>query len=138
MSLRTRLVLGTLALATLGLLVADVVTYTSLRSFLVDQVDQSLQNDHVAVEQGLRRGADARSCGRLENLGDVFVQVRTSSGAPVCTKLSSDFSKLTPPEQQHRPDERPPRVPTRPAPEIGTSLPTAGSGPRYYDVGSVS
>ena len=47
LSLRARLLLGVVLLTALGLLVADVVTYTSLRSFLVDRVDAGLAAAHV-------------------------------------------------------------------------------------------
>jgi two-component system OmpR family sensor kinase len=46
LSLRTRLVLGLLVLAAVGLVVADVATYKSQESFLIDQTDQTLQNAH--------------------------------------------------------------------------------------------
>src|SRR5712692_9686311 len=42
MSLRTRLVLVLGTLAVVGLLAADITTYYSLRSFLVQRVDRSL------------------------------------------------------------------------------------------------
>ena len=50
LSLRARLLLGVVVLATVGLAVADVATYTSLRSFLLDRVDRSLEAGHVQVE----------------------------------------------------------------------------------------
>ena len=43
LSLRTRLLAVTIALAALGLTVAGVVTYSSLKSFLVDRVDDQLR-----------------------------------------------------------------------------------------------
>ena len=43
MSLRGRLLTGLVALVTIGMLVSDVVTYTALRSFLIDRIDQQLQ-----------------------------------------------------------------------------------------------
>jgi two-component system, OmpR family, sensor kinase len=49
-SLRARLLLGVVLLAALGLATADVATYTSLRSFLVHQVDVRLDAGHVGVE----------------------------------------------------------------------------------------
>ena len=49
LSLRSRLVLGVLALATVGLIAADLATYTSLRSFLIDRTDASLQAAHQEV-----------------------------------------------------------------------------------------
>ena len=59
LSLRTRLVLGVLALAAVALLAANAATYLSLRSFLLNQVDSSLEAGHVEVEhvyaQPLRR-----------------------------------------------------------------------------------
>src|SRR3954451_5298101 len=95
MSLRTRLVLGTLALATLGLLVADVVTYTSLRSFLVDQVDGNLQSDHIAIERDIGGPVTATSCDGLRSLDpEVFVQLRTGTGTVVCTERAAHISLL--------------------------------------------
>src|SRR6267378_3258654 len=49
-SLRARLILGTIVLVLIGLVTADLVTYTQLRSFLIHQTDVSLQAAHVAVE----------------------------------------------------------------------------------------
>ena len=53
LSLRTRLVLGVIVLAALGLAVADVATYTSLRSFLLHRTDVSLDAAHIGVERAL-------------------------------------------------------------------------------------
>jgi two-component system OmpR family sensor kinase len=50
LSLRTRLVLGLLVLAAVGLVVADVATYKSQESFLLDQTDQTLQTNHFLAE----------------------------------------------------------------------------------------
>jgi len=52
LSLRTRLLLGVGILAALGLVAADVATYTSLRSFLVQQVDAGLNAGHPGFEPG--------------------------------------------------------------------------------------
>ena len=43
MSLRSRLMLGLLALAAVGLLVADAISYAALRSYLLDRTDQQVQ-----------------------------------------------------------------------------------------------
>jgi len=51
LSLRARLVLGVFLLATVGLAVADIATYTSLRSFLLDRVDSSLSSGHAQIER---------------------------------------------------------------------------------------
>ncbi|HUJ92113.1 MAG TPA: HAMP domain-containing sensor histidine kinase [Gaiellaceae bacterium] len=52
-SLRTRLVVGVIVLAAVGLGAADVATYASLRSFLVDRVDSSLDEAHTSVDAAL-------------------------------------------------------------------------------------
>ena len=51
LSLRARLLLAVAAVALVGLVAADVATYTALRSFLIDRVDQSL----IAAHQPLIR-----------------------------------------------------------------------------------
>ncbi|HEY2544115.1 MAG TPA: HAMP domain-containing sensor histidine kinase [Gaiellaceae bacterium] len=51
LSLRARLLLGVVVLAGVGLVAADVATYTALKSFLLDRVDKSLEVGHVQVEQ---------------------------------------------------------------------------------------
>ncbi len=43
MSLRTRLLLALLGLVAVGLLVAGIATYSALRSFLLERVDQQLR-----------------------------------------------------------------------------------------------
>jgi two-component system OmpR family sensor kinase len=50
LSLRARLLLGVVVLAAIGLAAADVATYRSLRSFLIQRTDNSLDAAHVAVE----------------------------------------------------------------------------------------
>jgi two-component system, OmpR family, sensor kinase len=89
LSLRARLILGVIALAAVGLVAADFATYSSLRSFLVDRTDSSLQDAHFAVERSLHGpphgapdfdGAEP-DLGRLVSSapGD-YVQVRSLSG----------------------------------------------------------
>jgi two-component system OmpR family sensor kinase len=53
MSLRVRLLLALVGLAAAGLIIADVVTATSLRSFLYKRVDQQLNSAVVPVAQAL-------------------------------------------------------------------------------------
>jgi two-component system, OmpR family, sensor kinase len=60
LSLRTRLVLGLLVLATAGLVAADAVTYTSQESFLFQQTDSTLQNEHQFADQGPGPGGQRR------------------------------------------------------------------------------
>jgi two-component system, OmpR family, sensor kinase len=52
LSLKARLVVGVLVLALVGLAAADVATYTSLRSFLVQRVDNTLEAGHRSFERG--------------------------------------------------------------------------------------
>ena len=51
LSLRARLLLGVFVLAGVGLAAADVATYASLRSFLLDRVDSALEAGHQQVER---------------------------------------------------------------------------------------
>ncbi len=51
LSLRVRLLLGVFVLSAVGLTTADAVTYGSLRSFLVNRVDGTLDSGHPQVEQ---------------------------------------------------------------------------------------
>jgi hypothetical protein len=51
LSLRARLLLGVIAIAAVGLLAADLATYTALRSFLIDRVDSALDSVHPGVDR---------------------------------------------------------------------------------------
>jgi len=55
-SLRTRLLLAILAVVAAGMVVAGVATYLSLRSFLLERVDQQLREARVPVAKTLARG----------------------------------------------------------------------------------
>jgi len=74
LSLRARLVLGVLVLGAAGLVVADASTYTSLRSFLLDRVDKTLDSEHQGAEH-----AGAGDFGR-GGTGSDYVQIRSSAG----------------------------------------------------------
>jgi two-component system, OmpR family, sensor kinase len=87
LSLRARLVLGVFVLAAVGLTIADVATYTSLRSFLLDRVDTTLQAGHVQVERsafddGFDGGPVRRGPGPPAQ-GIDWYQVRTLAGGVV-------------------------------------------------------
>src|SRR6476469_2384470 len=76
MSLRARLLIAVGAVALIALVVADVATYSYLRSFLYDRVDQSLDNAHDQLEQAVH--AD-RHLGKVivgSLAPGIFVQVR--------------------------------------------------------------
>jgi two-component system, OmpR family, sensor kinase len=84
MSLRARLLLGVVVLAAAGLAAADIATYTSLRSFLVDRVDSSLDQEHLAAEQLVgSRGRDDDQGPSLQGIAGDYLQVRKPSGAVV-------------------------------------------------------
>ncbi len=104
MSLRTRLVVGVIALSAIGLGAADVATYASLRSFLVDRVDRTLDAAHVSVERPRSRPPDG---GRFPGPGPgagLFVQARGADGTTI---LSTRQTPRFPDEQT----QSPPRLP---------------------------
>ena len=84
LSLRTRLVLGVTVLAAVGLLAADVATYTALRGFLMDRTDEALAELPV-TEMGT--AAACAHAGRPfpgAQAGD-YVELRSGSGEVVCS-----------------------------------------------------
>jgi two-component system OmpR family sensor kinase len=135
LSLRTRLILGVVALAAVGLLVAGVVTYRSLETFLIQRTDSSLQAAHIAVEGALRgpRGGangpndenDHPDIGRLTaSVPGLYVQVRQPSGAIVVSGAAPQFSGGQ--------AEAPPQLPT-----AITLPPSSGTERvRYFTVSS--
>jgi two-component system OmpR family sensor kinase len=58
-SLRLKLLVAVIVLVFVGLTVSDVVTYTSLRSFLVQRVDQQLASGWQVVAQAINDPTDA-------------------------------------------------------------------------------
>jgi two-component system, OmpR family, sensor kinase len=84
LSLRTRLALGVVALAAVGLIAADVATYSSLRSFLLGRVDSTLNQVHPGVENAVF--GDHRGPGPDEaEVPNDCIQLRTAAGAVVGT-----------------------------------------------------
>jgi two-component system OmpR family sensor kinase len=87
LSLRARLILGTIALAALGLAVANVVTYTSLRSFLFDRTDESLRESGLATTRFVFEHGCPGDAGRPPpgtERGDA-IEIRNSAGDVVCS-----------------------------------------------------
>jgi two-component system OmpR family sensor kinase len=80
LSLRTRLVLGVLVLAAAGLAVADAATYTSLRSFLIQRVDNTLEADHP---EGYGKGGPHGRGGGPGGFNRSFTQYRTHDGTTI-------------------------------------------------------
>jgi two-component system OmpR family sensor kinase len=82
LSLRARLLLAVLALATVGLLAADIATYSSLSSCLIDRTDSSLRDTAHSISQP---GGDLGT--RIAPPGTV-VQVRSLDGATVVATVA--------------------------------------------------
>jgi two-component system, OmpR family, sensor kinase len=102
LSLRARLILGVIALAAVGLVAADVATYSSLSSFLIGRTDTALEQAHVAAEPSL--GDDGHDHGPPRGNGSSsipgdYVQVRTLDGTIVRTEDAHAFpgSAASPP-----------------------------------------
>ena len=99
LSLRARLVLGVLVLGAAGLLAADAFTYTSLRSFLLDRVDKTLEADHRGAEHagpgGFGRGGT----------GSDFVQIRSSAGDVLFTSEVPHFPGTEAPSPPKLPEQ---------------------------------
>src|SRR6187551_1478208 len=64
MSLRARLLTVVVSLTAIGLVVASIVTYQQLRSFLVDRVDHTAQASAEAITRSLEHGGPGP--GRLD------------------------------------------------------------------------
>jgi two-component system OmpR family sensor kinase len=79
-SLTSRLVLATVVVALVALGVAGVITYSSLSSYLYQQVDRTLQQDHPTLERALDSGQvlTFQEVGRLAP--GAFVEVRAADG----------------------------------------------------------
>jgi len=124
-SLRTRLLLAVLALVAAGFVVAGAATYLSLRSFLLERVDQQLRDARVPVARALSSGPggalpfDPAGDDRARNLPPgTYGQVRDTSGAILNTVTFS-----------YGDDE--------PAPVLPDPLPAAGArGATIFSAGS--
>jgi two-component system OmpR family sensor kinase len=108
MSLRARLLLVLAVLATVGLVVANVITYTELRSFLVDRVDRSLAASTVALDRTIGRGGPASRAG-IDQLAQTapgtYVELRDENG----TVLGG--TSLVPPGQSAATPDLPAELP---------------------------
>ena len=100
LSLRTRLILGVILLAGVGLLAADVATYKALSSFLVDQTDRQLDDAHRAVEFRRHPFGPGGPAGSGDVAGAVrgyAVQIRSlSTGAVVLSSGARRFPEDKP------------------------------------------
>jgi two-component system OmpR family sensor kinase len=124
LSLRTRLILGVIVLAAVGLVAADVATYSSLRSFLIDQTDTSLDAAHHAVDALVQHDPAGFGFGNAVR-GD-YVGLRGPNGLTRVGYAPRFDGEQTPPA---------PRLPKK------ISLPATGSGPNdepvsYFTTGA--
>jgi two-component system, OmpR family, sensor kinase len=104
LSLRARLILGVIALAAIGLVAADVATYSSLSSFLIGRTDNALEQAHVAASPSLRddehdHGPGPQGGNGSPSIPGDYVQVRTLDGTIVRTEAAHAFpgSAASPP-----------------------------------------
>ncbi len=120
MSLRNRLLLALGAAALVALLGADIATYSSLRSFLYDRVDQSLSDAFFAVDRAIDRPG-----GRATVSPGTYVEIRDQEGNLVGEPV---------PGRMRNGDTVAPRLPAvlAPAPQGPDSR-----GARYFTVPSV-
>jgi two-component system OmpR family sensor kinase len=131
LSLRARLLIAVIAVAAVGLVVADVVTYSSLRSFLVDRVDRSLDDTAHSLRGpgGGRRGEEEG--GRPTEPG-VFAQVRSATGAAVFSTLPSfPVPGGTTPDPRLPAEIDPPTTSDGPEPARYFTAPGQSSGERF-------
>src|SRR5271169_3708525 len=123
LSLRARLLLGVIALAAVGLVAADLVTYSKLSSFLIDRTDTALNAAHHAVEGALTGpgggnggpGGPGGGIGALTAAapGD-YIELRQLDGTVIAGSFVPQFSGGEQPP--------PPKLPTT------IALPTASPG----------
>jgi two-component system, OmpR family, sensor kinase len=104
LSLRTRLILGVIVLAGIGIVAADAATYTQLRSFLLQRVDNTLTASHPGVETaafpaqlGNEPRGDRDIGGLLGSLGGDCVEVRSLSGVVVKHACIPEFGATAKP-----------------------------------------
>jgi two-component system OmpR family sensor kinase len=132
MSLRTRLLLALGVVALVALVVADVVTYSSLRSFLVRQVDKQLQQADAGLMAGIGpapggppRGPRFGDQDRNRALPGGYLEVRDARGTLLNTPTPAQVGPYK---------TATPKLPTR-----ITGLQQSGEGEpvRYFTVPSV-
>jgi len=127
LSLRTRLLVGVIALAGVSLVAADVATYRALSSYLFGQVDTTLNLVHAGISGAPFEGAQAQS--PVVVPGDC-IQVLTLRGNPM---IPLSCARAFPHEEL----PPPPRMPSQ------VSLPSSPNTPdgdrvRFFTVPAVS
>jgi two-component system OmpR family sensor kinase len=98
LSLRARLVLGVIMLSAIGLAAANVATYASLRAFLLDRTDASLDDSSGRVARSLYEHVCPSAAGpplRGVDAGD-YVELRDSDGDVLCSYHVTRFLDAAP------------------------------------------
>jgi len=93
-SLRGRLLIGVISLVVVGLLIADVVTYFALQSFLLNRVDDQLKNGRAVAVGVLGGPGPGRGPSDQFPIGTV-VELVAADGTPLSTPLHYDFPSST-------------------------------------------
>ncbi len=125
MSLRGRLLLAVGAVALIALLAADIATYSSLKNFLYDRVDQSLDS----AQQPLAQFIDGDGRGGPHGPPDA---ARFAPGTFVQIRSSDDSVAFSAPARFRGGTEYAPDVPAH------VALPSSpGEAHTYFTVGSV-
>ena len=106
MSLRARLLATLLLLVSVGLVVADVATYSALHSFLVERVDAQLKDARIPAFGAITGGHDPGGFG-------IYIEYRDATGA---TQFRRDWA----------PAGSDPDVAGAPPPTLPSSLPGSG------------
>jgi two-component system OmpR family sensor kinase len=131
MSLRLKLLIAVIVLVFAGLAVSDVVTYTSLRSFLLNRVDQQLVAGQGPVAVAISQAAHG-DVNPFPDRGDLtspvlplgtFGEVRDASGNVIGQPVRITYGE-----------------PAQPAPALPSTLPRPGSSttePDLFTTGAV-
>jgi two-component system, OmpR family, sensor kinase len=106
LSLRARLLLAVAAVALVGLVAADVATYTALRSFLVDRVDESLAAAHGPLIRSLfgplDRGPGGDAGGLASAAPGAYVELRAPDGSALVSQSTrGEFATARPRLPEH-------------------------------------
>jgi two-component system OmpR family sensor kinase len=122
--LRLKLLVAVIALVCVGLAVADIVTYTSLKSFLFKREDQQLVAAEVPVAHELSEGGFSFPGGPGTQSGipsGTYGQARNASGAIFAQKQLNTYGQSGPPIPSLPP------IPRANAPANGPDIFTTGS-----------
>src|SRR5438445_4433706 len=137
MSLRARLLAVVTVLVLVGLVAADSVTYTRLRSFLLGRVDQSLDGVHRPLDRALvDSGGDVLGLGFPARANAffgprAFIEVRDSQNTVLATTPRLGNEEYLPRLPARLPSPGPASEQTSTGPSGGNAEPV-----RYFNVGS--